>query len=464
MNTEGDDRDREEVTSNLEEEIHRVGSLHHDALAGGVLSVVDVRKFGTPLRPMYTSASTRVSARAKMSVQFDLVIVGGGLGGATLARSMASKGAHVLVLERDRQFKDRVRGEFVTSWGVAEARHLGIYDLLIGSVAHQVEWADFYAGTTLIMHRDVVATTPHQLPCLAFYHPVMQEVLLGAAAGAGAQVRRGATVLDVRPGAPATVVLGENGRTEEVRARLVVGADGRSSQVRACTGFEVRRDPDGNLIAGVLMDDIRAPEDIAHLVVNSDLGQQAVIFPQGKGRARTYFCCHNTHPRHNGTDDLPRYLESCKKVGMNSEFYEGARPVGPLATFDGAETWVQHPYRDGIALVGDAAAASDPSWGQGLGMTLRDVRLLRDQLLSTENWDNAGHAYAAEHDRHARATHLGNTWYTRLYLETGPEADARRQRALPLIAQDPMRQPDTIFSGPDVPLDEEVRRRFFAED
>jgi len=60
--------------------------------------------------------------------------------------------------------------------------------------------------------------------------------------------------------------------------------------------------------------------------------------------------------------------------------------------------------------------------------------------------------------------HLGTPCYTRLYLETGPDADARRQRALPLVAQNPTRQPDTIFSGPDVPLDEEVRRRFFAED
>ena len=259
------------------------------------------------------------------------------------------------------------------------------------------------------------------------------------------------------------MVLGENGRAEEIRARLLVGADRRSSQIRACTGFEVRRDPDGNLIAGVLMDDIRAPEAIAQLVVHSELGQEAVIFPQGEGRARTYFCCHNTHPRHNGADDRPRYLESCKKVGMNSEFYEGARPAGPLATFDGAKTRVQHPYHDGIALVGDAAA-NDPYGGQGLGMTWRDVRGLRDQWLATENWEDAGHAYAAEHDRHARATHLGNPWYTRLYLETGPDADARRQRALPLVAQNPTRQPDTIFSGPDVPLDEEVRRRFFAED
>jgi 2-polyprenyl-6-methoxyphenol hydroxylase-like FAD-dependent oxidoreductase len=43
-----------------------------------------------------------------------------------------------------------------------------------------------------------------------------------------------------------------------------------------------------------------------------------------------------------------------------------------------------HPYRRGVALVGDAAAVSDPSWGQGLSMTLRDVRVLRDQLLASE--------------------------------------------------------------------------------
>jgi hypothetical protein len=97
-------------------------------------------------------------------------------------------------------------------------------------------------------------------------------------------------------------------------------------------------------------------------------------------------------------------------------------------------------------------------------MTLRDVRLLRDQLLATTDWDAAGKAYATAHQRSARATHLANTWYTQLYLGTGEQADARRARAMPLIAQDPSRQPDTIFSGPDVPVNEEVRKRFFAED
>lgn len=400
-----------------------------------------------------------------MAALYDLLMVGGGLGGATLARCMAQRGARVLVLERERQFKDRVRGEFITPWGVAEARALGILELLTARVAHQIPWVDVSLGGNLIVHRELPATTPSQLPALGFYHPAMQEVLLAAAADSGAEIRRGVSVREVRAGAPAIVVTGANGHSEEIRARLVVGADGRSSTVRATAGFAARRDPDCNLLAGLLMDEVPAPEDIAQLAFNTDMGTIAVIFPQGRGRARTYFCFHcGSEPRFQGAGDIARYLESCKRSGINASFYEGAKPAGPLATFDGAEVWVEHPYRDGIALAGDAAAASDPSWGQGLGMTLRDVRLLRDQLVASEDWDAAAHAYAAEHDRDCGATHLANTWLTQFYLETGPAADARRARALPLIAQDPTRQPDTIFSGPDVPLNEEVRKRFFAEE
>ena len=95
---------------------------------------------------------------------------------------------------------------------------------------------------------------------------------------------------------------------------------------------------------------------------------------------------------------------------------------------------------------------------------MRDARVLRDHLLSTDNWESAGHAYATEHNRYSEVTHTANLWHTELFLKTGPEADARRARAMPLIAQDHSRQPDTLFSGPDVPVNEAVRKRFFAED
>ena len=400
-----------------------------------------------------------------ISEQYDLIIVGGGLGGSSLAASIAKRGARVLLLERERQFKDRVRGECVFPWGVAEAIQLDVLELLRDRCAHELPWMDFYSGDVLTVHRPVAPTTPQQLPCITFYHPAMQELLIGAAVSAGACVRRGVSVKEVRPGNPATVIVGDNRHDQEIRARLVVGADGRSSCARSSAGFQLRRDPENMLVAGVLLDDIGAPEDTGQIVFNYSSGELAILLPQGGGRARTYFCFHaGAQPRYQGTADFPRYLESFKRVGMNPEFYDGAKAAGPLATFDGAEAWVEHPYHAGVALIGDAAAASDPTWGQGLSLTLRDARVLRDQLLGTEDWETAGHAYAREHDRHTEVSHAVNLWFAEFYLETGPQADARRARALPLIAGDPSRQPDAGFSGPDIPVNDAVKKRFFAED
>jgi flavin-dependent dehydrogenase len=57
--------------------------------------------------------------------EYDIIVVGGGLGGASLAKAMAEHDARVLVLERERRFKDRVRGEGMWPWGTAELKELG---------------------------------------------------------------------------------------------------------------------------------------------------------------------------------------------------------------------------------------------------------------------------------------------------------------------------------------------------
>ena len=51
-----------------------------------------------------------------------------------------------------------------------------------------------------------------------------------------------------------------------------------------------------------------------------------------------------------------------------------------------------------------------------------------------------------------------------MFLEQGPAADERRARALPLLAEDGTRAPDHLFSGPELPLVDSVRRRFYGED
>src|SRR5215470_8933151 len=101
---------------------------------------------------------------------FDVVTVGGGMGASALAIAMARSGARVLVLEKETQFRDRVRGEALTPWGVEEARRLGIRELLLKSCAKAVPWVDMGFGP-----RNLIETTPQKEPFVTYSHPEMQE-------------------------------------------------------------------------------------------------------------------------------------------------------------------------------------------------------------------------------------------------------------------------------------------------
>src|SRR6266498_3403961 len=180
---------------------------------------------------------------------YDIITVGGGLGGASIAKAMAERGARVLVLEREAKFKDRVRGEWLAPWGVAEAHELGVYETLISQCGyHPTGWDTRLAGNSIGL-RDMAATTLQAIHPMTFYHPRAQEALLEATKKAAAEVRTDTRVIAVEPGAPSGVTIQSNGRTESLNARLVIGADGRGSMVRKWGGFESKDDPDEQWLA-----------------------------------------------------------------------------------------------------------------------------------------------------------------------------------------------------------------------
>lgn len=392
--------------------------------------------------------------------RYDIVTVGGGIGASALARAMAERGAKVLVLEQEQHFRDRIRGEYICPWGVAEAKQLGIFELLRSNCATELPWFDSGFGP-----RNLVETTPQQLPGLSFSHPEMQETLLAAAETAGADVRRGVCVQGIENGGQPVVSTLANGHTERIPARLVVAADGRNSAARKWLGFSAEKSAQPFLFAGVLLTDVAGPPDGVVGIFNSELGTVAIVIPQGKGRCRAYFGYPSAAPyRMQGNDCLGLFFSECARAApVFGELHASSKMAGPLASFEGGDMWVNDPYRDGVALVSDAAATSDPTFGQGMSLALRDARVLRDHLLVNSDWDRAGHAYAEEHATYFHNCHTSTAWFRQLFQEQSPEAALRRQNALPLIAEDLTRVPDHIFSGPEMPLDDSVRARFFGE-
>lgn len=288
----------------------------------------------------------------------------------------------------------------------------------------------------------------------------MQSQLIGLAAEAGADVKRGEAVTGVTRGNDLSVTL--QGGTV-FRARLVVGADGRQSQVRKWAGFNVSRDPSRLLITGALLTNMPIEDDTIHTFSPSSFGQSVLLFPLGSERVRGYFITarRDEHLRPSGAGHLPAFVRYCVETGVPHDWFHGIGLGGPLATFEGADAWVDHPYHEGIVLVGDAAAASDPSFGCGLSLSLRDVRTLRDLLLGTDDWDSAGLQYAAAHDRYYGSLHTIESWMTQIQYGLGPEADRMREHALPQLAK--WGGPSFAADGPDFPTDEGTRRQLLGE-
>ena len=73
-------------------------------------------------------------------MDYDVIIVGGEIAGSALGRFLAAENVKVLIIEKEVEFRDRVRGEGIWPWGVLETKKLGIYELLRDTCEYEVRW------------------------------------------------------------------------------------------------------------------------------------------------------------------------------------------------------------------------------------------------------------------------------------------------------------------------------------
>jgi len=376
--------------------------------------------------------------------EFDVIIIGGGIAGNALATVLARTEHAVLVLERSTVYRDKVRGEVFHAWGVAEAQRLRLYEALMRSGGiHHTHFVPY--DETLEPAEAEAAALPLDsiLPgvpgTLGVGHPRACEELSRAAVAAGARVIRGVESAELQLGRAPTVRYLLDGAIYVAKCRLVIGADGRESAIRGRAGITLHATDPRLLMAGMLVEELQGwPEH--EVTIGTEDDRVFFIVPQGGGRVRLYllWSCAQRQ-RFAGLHGPQAFLESFGLTCIpKSECIGRARPAGPCATFPMNDTWTDRPVTDGLALIGDAAGYSDPHIGQGLSVALRDVRVLSELLLASEDWSpNALKPYTEERAERMRRLRFCNAVATTLRGEFGPEARERRRRAQRLMQAEP---------------------------
>jgi 2-polyprenyl-6-methoxyphenol hydroxylase-like FAD-dependent oxidoreductase len=398
---------------------------------------------------------------------YDLAIVGGGIGGSALATVMARAGYSVLLLEASEVYEDRVRGEWIAPWGVIETRRVGLYDLLMSAGGHHVARHVSYDES-----REAEVSEARALPLnifaegvpgpLCLGHPLHCQTLFDAAREAGADARRGLSVTSLRLGERPGLTFDQDGRTVEVEARLVVGADGRTSQVREAAGVTLHQDKPHHWFAGLLVEGAEGWDpDVQAIGTEDDFGFLA--FPQGGGRVRIYGgYALDEAKRFRGPDAARRFLDAfALRCAPANRHLVAGRPAGPLHSYINADSWTDEPYAPGVVLIGDAAGWNDPIIGLGLSITYRDVRIVSELLKGTDAWTVQTLApYGEERAERMRRLRFAAGLQAGLDMEFGDAARARRRAHFEHAVSDPTLSMHSVavMAGPDA-----VPAEFFTD-
>ncbi len=377
-----------------------------------------------------------------MKPRADVVIVGAGIAGSALATVLARTGRSVVVLERATEYRDRVRGEWLAPWGVVEARRTGLYDVLLGAGGHHVRlnvaWDETIAAADAEAQAlDLTTLVPEVPGPLCLGHPTACRALAAAGRTAGADVVTNVSDVRVIAGAQPAVEWEADGVAHRTACRLVVGADGRISAVREQVGVALHRDRPHHLFGGLLVEDLEWPADTQAIGTDADV--HYLVFPQGSGRARLYLgFALDQRRRFTGTDGAREFLRAfelpCLPYGRQ---IAAATPAGPCAAFTNEDAWTDEPFVEGVVLVGDAAGWNDPIIGQGLSISLRDVRIVSDLLLGGDPWTPALFApYAEERRERMRRLRFSAALSAELRAEFGADATARRHRVAARLVED----------------------------
>jgi menaquinone-9 beta-reductase len=335
---------------------------------------------------------------------YDVVIVGASLAGCAAAIGLGRAGARVAVVEErpDPNAFKRTCSHFIQAGGVPAIERLGLLEQIEaagGKRSRMHAWTKWgwieappeEAGRALNLRREVLdpllRSTAAETPGV--------ELMLGW--GAERLLREGNSFAGVAVRNPA-------GEEREIRARLTIGADGRDSRIAELSGVPVKTYPHGRVAYGAYFEGA-APAHAPDATIWMMDPQWAAAFPTDAGL--TFYAAMPTKDR------LPEFKQDPHRALVD---FIGDVPEAPpirdgqlVGSVMGKVEMTnrkREPVAPGLALIGDAALATDPLFGVGCGWAFQSAEWLsesvRPALRGAEPLEQGLERYRRRHSRELR--------------------------------------------------------------
>jgi flavin-dependent dehydrogenase len=341
----------------------------------------------------------------------DVVILGGGPGGSTLASCLAKRGRNALLLERDKFPRFHI-GESLLPHSCEVFRELGLTDALDERFIRKYG-ARFHDSAKRTVRYDFSeAFEPgfdfsYQVPRADFDHLLLQH-----AVKLGAEVREEWEATDVLfEGDRAVGVRAEpRGRASEsieIRARVVVDATGRDALL-ASRHRRKAKVPGLDKTAlfthyrGVPRAEGKEAGDI-HIVVFEHGWFWMIPFRDGTTSIGAVCSSEYLKTRKPGESLDELYLRTAALSPVISEATAGAERLRPAAALADFSYRIDQLAGDGWLFVGDAAGFLDPLFSTGAHLAIKGAQLAAEAIDAALHEGPPTREHFAEYERQVRS-------------------------------------------------------------
>lgn len=346
-----------------------------------------------------------MSGASDSAIEADVVVLGGGLAGLSMAVALAGAGVRVACVDRDDPAAAERGDSRTTAVAPASRRlfeRLGVWAEVAGEAGpmHEIRVADAAAPLFLHFGADERPAGEDGEPLGWIVDNAVLRRALGHRAAALPTLRHvtSATVAAISAEPSAVRLNLEDGR--QVRASLLIGADGRASSARTWAKIPVMRGGYGQSAIVCTIGHANPHNGIAleHFLPSGPFA----VLPMTGNRSSIVWSERDDRVRHYLGLDEAAFLDALRQ--RTGDWLGALTVLSPRAAWPLSAQIATRLTGPRLALVGEAAHAVHPVAGQGFNLSLRDVAALAETVIDARRLglDPGGPGVLADYERRRR--------------------------------------------------------------